>query len=226
MIYTIAHGVLYPIFKIGYRPVVEGAHLVPADGPVILACNHLSVIDSVVIPLAAPRRMHYLVKAELVEVGGPHGALLRWLITSLGGHPVQRSDSRSAPAALATALTILAQGDAFGIYPEGTRSRDGRLYRGRTGVGWLALESQAPVVPVGVVGTQNVQPIGRRVPRIAKVAVRFGQPLTFEHLADVPAAQARRAATETIMASIAALSGQERVPTYNTPPAGSGQNGE
>ena len=146
----------------------SGREHLPAHGPVILASNHLSFIDSVVIRFAAPRRVTFLAKAEYFTGRGLRGRLVRWFFTAVGSVPVTRGRHRAARAALDTALEVLDGGNVFGIYPEGTRSLDGRLYRGRTGVAWLALTSGAPVVPVALEGTERLQPVGKRFPaRIA-----------------------------------------------------------
>ena len=142
---------------------------------------------------------------------GPVMAL--WFV-ALGAVPVRRGSHGEAMASLQVALQVLRGGDGFGIYPEGTRSRDGRLYRGRTGVAWLALASGAPVVPVGVVGTDRVQPVGARIPRTAPVSVRFGPPLHADDYHHLPAGAARRRMTDDVMAAIAELSGQEVAPGY------------
>ena len=216
MFYLLARFVLRPLFWLVFRPKVTGRENVPLTGPVILASNHLSFIDSMVIPLVAPRRVLFLAKAEYFTGTGIRGALNRWLFTSLGSIPVERDDTRTAQASLDAALGVLRQGEAFGIYPEGTRSRDGRLYRGRTGVAWLALTARVPVVPVALEGTQHIQPVGARIPRIRKVTVRFGAPMEFhERYASVPAGKARRMVTDEVMDAIHALSGQVRAPEYN-----------
>jgi 1-acyl-sn-glycerol-3-phosphate acyltransferase len=189
-------------------PTVEGRANVPVTGPVILAANHLSVLDSVVIPLLAPRPVAFLAKAEYFRPG----RLTRPLFTALAAVPVERGSNRTALESLATALAVLESGGAFGIHPEGSRSRDGRLYRGRTGVGWLALASRAPVVPVAVLGTDRVLPVDAVVPRPGRVTVRFGAPMRFSRQ---PGAKARRAVTDEIMAAIQALSGQEPAGVYN-----------
>ncbi|WP_326999941.1 1-acyl-sn-glycerol-3-phosphate acyltransferase [Dactylosporangium sp. NBC_01737] len=190
------------IFSLWYRPRVEGLHHVPRRGAVIIAGNHLSFYDSVVIPLVVPRRVVFLAKAEYFE----RGRLRRWWFRASGAVPVRRGDGPAAREALDTALDVLAGGRAFGIYPEGTRSRDGRLYRGRTGVAWLALTAGVPVVPVALAGTGGL-------PGRERITVRFGAPL---HLTGAPGdARDRRAATDEIMDAIGALSGQQRVPRYN-----------
>jgi 1-acyl-sn-glycerol-3-phosphate acyltransferase len=190
------------LFTLWYRPRVEGLHHVPRRGAVIIAANHLSFYDSVVIPLVVPRRVVFLAKAEYFE----RGLLRRWWFRATGAVPVRRGDGPAAREALDAALDVLAAGRAFGIYPEGTRSRDGRLYRGRTGVAWLALTAGVPVVPVCLAGTGGL-------PGRARVTVRFGPPLRLTGLA--AAARDRRAGTDEIMDAIGALSEQERVARYH-----------
>src|SRR3712207_3661885 len=190
---------------------VTGRENVPATGPVILASNHLSFIDSMVIPLSAPRRVHYLAKAEYFTGTGIGGWLTRTLFTALGAMPVERQTHRAAQEALDTALSVLSRGEGFGIYPEGTRSRDGRLARGKTGVAWLALTADCPVVPVAVHGTDRIQPVGARWPRPHRVSVTFGEPLTFpEHQGMAGKGRPRREVTDGVMESIAALTGREK----------------
>lgn len=193
---------------------VTGRAAVPARGPVIIASNHLSFVDSVVIRLAAPRRVHFLAKAEYFEGKGVRGRLARWFFTAVGSVPVRRGRHRAATAALDAAREVLDGGKAFGIYPEGTRSLDGRLYRGRTGVAWLALTTGAPVVPVALAGTERLQPVGKRLPRPHRVTVHFGAPLTFT--GDPASARTRRAVTDEVMLAIAELSGQPRADRFNS----------
>ncbi len=196
---------------------------VPRSGGVILASNHLSFIDSFAIPIAAPRPVSFLAKSEYFTGTGVGGAVRRSFFEGIDAIPVDRHSSRAAQESLAAALEVLRAGRAFGIYPEGTRSRDGRLYKGRTGVAWLALTAGVPIVPVGLRGTQDVQPIGNNVPRLASVTVSFGRPIEPAGYADLPAAKARRALTDAVMDAIAALSGQERADGYNDlPPSSSG----
>ncbi|MGY1748336.1 MULTISPECIES: lysophospholipid acyltransferase family protein [unclassified Modestobacter] len=220
MFYLFARFVLRPLFLVAFRPTVVGRENVPATGPVILASNHLSFIDSIVIPLMAPRRVGYLAKAEYWRGSGIGGWLTRTLFTALGALPVEREASRAAQAALDTAMGVLRAGGAFGIYPEGTRSRDGRLARGKTGVAWLALTADCPVVPVAVHGTDRVQPIDARWPRPHRIRVTFGEPLTFpEHRGMAGKAKARREVTDRVMEAIAELSGQEKAGWGTTPTA-------
>ncbi|WP_448611338.1 lysophospholipid acyltransferase family protein [Geodermatophilus sp. URMC 60] len=211
MLYLVVRFLLRPLFHVALRMHVTGRENVPPTGPVILASNHLSFIDSMVIPLSAPRRVHYLAKAEYFTGTGIGGWLTRTLFTGLGAMPVQRQTSRAAQEALDTALGVLRRGEGFGIYPEGTRSRDGRLARGKTGVAWLALTADCPVVPVAVAGTDRVQPVDSRWPRPHKVSVTFGKPLTFpEQRGMAGNGRARRVVTDRIMEAIAELSGQEK----------------
>ena len=211
MFYLLARFVIRPLFWLAFRPTVRGRSHVPLTGPVILASNHLSFIDSVAIPLMAPRKVSYLAKAEYFTGTGVKGWASRTLFTALGALPVERQANRTAQQALDTALGVLTTGGAFGIYPEGTRSRDGRLARGKTGVAWLALTADCPVVPVAVHGTDRVQPVGARWPRPARVRVTFGEPLTFpEQRGMAGKNRPRRAVTDTVMEAIAELSGQEK----------------
>jgi 1-acyl-sn-glycerol-3-phosphate acyltransferase len=220
MLYTVLHSVVPPLARAVWRPTIEGLHHVPATGPVIVASNHLSFVDSVVIPCVVPRKVVFLAKSDYFTGTGARGAAQRAWFEGLGMLPVDRDDTKAALASLDTALEVLGRGEAFGIYPEGTRSRDGRLYRGRTGVAHLALTAGCPVVPVGLQGTAEIQPVGSNVPRLAKVTVRFGEPITVAgEYDDVSAGRARRDLTDRIMTAIAGLSGQELAGVYNERPA-------
>ena len=174
MVYLIARLILRPLFLLVFRPHVRGKENVPASGPFIIASNHLSFIDSMAIPLMSPRRVGYLAKAEYFTTPGFRGWLTKTLFTALGALPVERQTHRAAQEALDTAMTVLKAGGGFGVYPEGTRSKDGRLARGKTGVAWLALTADCPVVPVGITGTDRIQPIGARYWRPHRFAVTFG----------------------------------------------------
>jgi 1-acyl-sn-glycerol-3-phosphate acyltransferase len=225
MIYALTRAVCLVLFRVVWRPVVIGRENIPADGPVILASNHLSFIDSIVIPLSVPRKVVFLAKAEYWEGRSLASLPRRLFFSTFDAVPVQRDQQSDAQASLALAKGVLDRGDAFGIYPEGTRSRDGRLYRGRTGVGWLSLAADAPVVPVGLVGTDRVQPVGARFPRVHRVRVVFGTPIRPGTYRDQPPGRARRGITDDVMDRIAALTGQERATGYNDrggaePPAG------
>lgn len=219
MLYEVLHSVVPPLARAIWRPTIEGLDNVPLDGPVLLASNHLSFADSVVIPIVAPRKVVFLAKAEYFTGTGVKGRISKAWFEGLGMVPVDRDDTRAALNSLDVALEVLGRGEAFGIYPEGTRSRDGRLYRGRTGVAQLALTAGVPVVPVGLLGTDQLQPVDSRFPRRAKVTVRFGEPLDFTGRFDgVAPGRARREATDEIMDAIHALTGQELAGAYNERP--------
>jgi 1-acyl-sn-glycerol-3-phosphate acyltransferase len=211
VVYLIARLILRPLFLLVFRPHVRGRENVPVTGPFIIASNHLSFIDSMAIPLMAPRRVGYLAKAEYFTGHGIKGWFTRTLFTALGALPVERQDHRAAQEALDTAMTVLKAGGGFGVYPEGTRSRDGKLARGKTGVAWLALTADCPVVPVGITGTDRIQPIGARYWRPHRFSVTFGELLTFpEHRGQAGKGKARREVTDRIMNAIADLTGQEK----------------
>jgi 1-acyl-sn-glycerol-3-phosphate acyltransferase len=219
LLYEVVHAVVPPVAKAVWRPRVLGLENLPASGPVIVASNHLSFADSMVIPFVVPRKVVFLAKKDYFTGTGVKGALVRGWFEGIGMVPVDRDDTKAALASLDTALEVLGRGEAFGIYPEGTRSRDGRIYRGRTGVGHLALTSGAPVVPVGLAGTQHIQPVGTTVPRLADVTVRFGEPISFRDRYDgVPLGRARREVTDEVMEAIRALTGQEPAGIYNERP--------
>lgn len=221
--YRVSHGVVNPLAHIFWRPTVTGRENVPRTGGVILASNHLSFIDSFAIPIVAPRPVSFLAKADYFTGTGVGGAFRRHFFRDVAqAIPVNRRSSRAAQESLDLALEVLQQGRAFGIYPEGTRSRDGRLYRGRTGVAFLALTAGVPVVPVGLTGTADVQPVGARMPRRAKVVIRFGPPIHPADYAGLPAGRARRQLTDDVMDAIAGLTGQGRAEGYNELPPGSG----
>ncbi len=213
------HRVLPPALKAVWRPTVRGLEHVPGSGGVILASNHLSFVDSVVIPSVVPRKVVFLAKSDYFTGSGLRGMATRVWFEGLGMLPVDRDDTKAAIASLDIALDVLARGEAFGIYPEGTRSRDGRLYRGRTGVAHLALTAEVPVVPVGLTGTQNVQPVGSNRPRVVPITVAFGAPIDFRgRFEGVPSGRARRDATDEIMAAIQRLTDQEEAGVYNERP--------
>jgi 1-acyl-sn-glycerol-3-phosphate acyltransferase len=219
MIYTVLHTVVPPLAKVVWRPTVRGLDHVPRTGGVLLASNHLSFVDSVVIPVVVPRKVVFLAKSDYFTGSGVRGAVSRAWFEGLGMLPVDRDDSKAALASLDTALEVLGRGEAFGIYPEGTRSRDGRLYRGRTGVAHLALTAGVPVVPVGLVGTERIQPVGARLPRLATVTVSFGEPIEVaDEYAGVPSGKARRDLTDRIMTAIQGLTGQVEAGVYNDRP--------
>ncbi|MFJ2756839.1 lysophospholipid acyltransferase family protein [Nocardioides sp. NPDC087217] len=218
--YRVLHAVVPPLLRAVWRPTVTGAENVPRTGGVLLASNHLSFADSIVIPSVSPRPVHFLAKSDYFTGTGLKGAAQRAWFEGMGMLPVDRDDPQAALGSLEVALEVLNKGEAFGIYPEGTRSRDGRLYRGRTGVAHLALTAGVPVVPVGLRGTAELQPVGSSLPRLAKVTVEFGRPIQVAGRFDgVPLGKARRALTDEVMEAIAALSGQDVAGVYNERPA-------
>lgn len=214
MLYWFMYRVVRPLLRIVYRPVVTGLENVPAEGPVILASNHRSFVDSVLIPLVVPRRVTFLAKAEYFE-GRGIARVVGAFLTAMGHIPVARTERRAAVAALDIALGVLAKGSAFAIYPEGTRSEDGRLYRGHTGVGWLALNAHTSVVPVAVANTERIMPVGAKLPRVYRPRVAFGKPIDYAAFADLPPAKGRRALVDEIMQEIRKLSEQDYAGTYN-----------
>jgi 1-acyl-sn-glycerol-3-phosphate acyltransferase len=218
--YRVLHAVVPPLLRAVWRPTVTGAENVPRTGGVLLASNHLSFADSIVIPSVSPRPVHFLAKSDYFTGTGLKGAAQRAWFEGMGMLPVDRDDPQAALGSLEVALEVLNKGEAFGIYPEGTRSRDGRLYRGRTGVAHLALTAGVPVVPVGLRGTAELQPVGSSLPRLAKVTVEFGQPIQVAgRFGGVPLGKARRSLTDEVMEAIAALSGQDVAGVYNERPA-------
>lgn len=213
----------------GYRPKVEGAENVPTKGGVILAANHLSVSDQLFLGSVMNRQVHFWAKEEYFHLPGVRGKLMSTLMHGLGTIPVHREGGRAALHALDAAVPVLRSGELVGIFPEGTRSPDGRLYRGRTGVARLAMEAGVPVVPVGIIGTQKVQPKGHSMPRLGAlgnngVIMRFGKPMDFSDRPDDMSTM--RAITDEIILEIQKLSGQEYTGRYaprpNAKPAASG----
>jgi 1-acyl-sn-glycerol-3-phosphate acyltransferase len=216
VLYRLLHAIVPPLLRLIWRPRVVGTERVPREGGVILASNHLSFVDSVVIPSTAPRPVRFLAKSDYFTGTGIRGRLMRAWFAGLGMLPVDRDDPQAALSSLDTALEVLRRGEAFGIYPEGTRSRDGRLYRGRTGVAHLALTAGVPVVPVGLKGTEKLQPVGSNLPRLVRVEVVFGKPIAVEgRFEGMPPGKARRVLTDEIMLAIQQLSGQEQAGVYN-----------
>ena len=213
--YRKLRAVVRPALRALWRPQVTGLDHLPGHGPVILASNHLSLADFVFLGLTVPRHITFVVKAEAFAVGGPAGRFLTWLLRSMDQLRVDRGAGRGAQAALQAGLAVLGEGGVVGIYPEGTRSPDGRLYKGRTGVGWLALTSGAPVVPVAMHGTGGVLPPGAAVPRLVRIGVRFGPPVPLDAYRDQAGdPRARRGATDAIMHAIGELAGQDPVDVY------------
>ena len=204
-----------PLLTFLSRPKVEGLEHVPATGPVILASNHLAVADSFYLPLVVRRRITFLAKSEYFTGKGLKGRLTAWFYTVAGQVPIDRTDADSAQAALVTAERILNDGKLLGMYPEGTRSPDGRLYKGKTGLARLALETGVLVVPVAMIGTDVVNPPGSKMWRFGRVTVRFGKPMDFSRFEGLAGNRfIERAVIDEVMYELMKLSGQEYVDIY------------
>ena len=212
--YGVLRAFLTPFLMVLFRPKVTGLRNVPVTGPVIIASNHLSFSDSVFMPLVVPRKVTFLAKSEYFTSPGPKGLLKKLTFIALGQVPVDRSGGRRSEAALSTGLKVLADGNCIGIYPEGTRSPDGRLYKGRTGIVRLAIESGAPIVPVAMFDTDKIQPTGKIVPKIMRVKMIFGEPIYMT--GDSTNLQLLRDLTDDLMRTLQKLSGQEYVDIYAT----------
>lgn len=213
LVYPLAkHVLLGPALRVAFRPKVSGSHHVPRSGPVILAANHLAVWDSMLLPVVVPRMVFFLGKHEYFTRPGRLGRAQAACFRGVGAIAVDRAGGRAAVAAMDASADVLRRGEIFALHPEGTRSPDGRLYRGHTGVGRLALRTGAPVVPVGIVGTDRVQPRGQKFPKPLRVEIRFGEPL------DLTGSERSRDdvrhATDQVMQAIHKLSEQEYVDSY------------
>jgi len=208
---------LGPAIKRTFRPRVEGVEHVPRHGPAIIASNHLSYADWLFMPLAVPRRVTFVAKADYFVGRGLKGRFQRGFFKGTGQVPIDRSGGSASEGALIAGRRVLERGELFGIYPEGTRSHDGKLYKGRTGVARLALEAKVPVIPCGVIGTDTVAPPGKVIASLASPTVRFGEPLDFSRYDGMERDRLiLRAVTDEIMYKIMELSGQEYVDLYAT----------
>jgi 1-acyl-sn-glycerol-3-phosphate acyltransferase len=206
-----------PVLKVIFRPWAEGTENVPEEGGAILASNHMSYSDWLFMPLTIPRRVTFVAKAEYFTTPGLKGWLQKTFFSGAGQVPIDRSSGSAAAGAIATGLRILRNGELFGIYPEGTRSGDGRLYRGKTGVARMALEAKVPVIPIAVVGTDVVAPPGKVFGKFARPGVRFGKPLDFSRYEGMEDDRfVLRSITDEIMYEIMELSGQEYVDMYSS----------
>jgi 1-acyl-sn-glycerol-3-phosphate acyltransferase len=215
--YWIVKAILTPILRGLFRPKVEGLENVPTDGPAIFASNHLSFSDSIFLPLVVPRKITFLAKSDYFTSRGVTGRLKKGFFNAVGQLPVDRSGGRASKAALETGKRVLSEGKLLGIYPEGTRSPDGRLYRGKTGVARMALEAGVPVIPVAMINTFEIQPPGQVIPKIQKVGVKIGKPLDFSRYAGKEGDRfVLRSMTDEIMYELMLLSGQEYVDKYAT----------
>ena len=216
MLYWLLKYVLLgPWLRVLYRPLVEGRRHVPGSGPAIIASNHLAFSDSIFMPLVVRRRVTFVAKAEYFTGKGIKGWLVKMFFIGSGTIPVDRTGGRAAQAALDTLLRVLREGRLAGIYPEGTRSPDGRLYRGKTGVARLALESGAPVVPVVMLNADELQPPGKLRPKFKRIRIRFGPPMDFSRYAGMSGDRfVERAVTDEIMYRLMELSGREYIDIY------------
>jgi 1-acyl-sn-glycerol-3-phosphate acyltransferase len=213
--YQMSRLIAGPFMRLLWQPKVTGIENVPASGGAIIASNHLSIVDSLFLPLIVPRPVTFAAKSEYFTGTGLVNRVTAAYLRATNQLSVDRTGARAGQAMLEAALGLVQQGGLFAIYPEGTRSPDGRLYRGRVGVGWLALHSGLPVIPVGMSGTDRVLPPGRKFPRISSVRISIGEPLTFDAYKGQPCgARQRRAVTDEVMKSIQDLTGQEYVPIY------------
>ncbi|MCF3165403.1 lysophospholipid acyltransferase family protein [Streptomyces californicus] len=213
--YVLKHVVLGPLLRLLFRPRIEGLENIPEDGAAIVAGNHLSFSDHFLMPAILKRRITFLAKAEYFTGPGVKGRLTAFFFRSAGQIPVDRSGKDAGQAAIREGLGVLAKGELLGIYPEGTRSHDGRLYKGKVGVAVMAITAGVPVIPCAMLGTFEIQPPGQKIPKIKQVAIRFGEPLDFSRYAGMENQKAAiRAVTDEIMYAILELSGQEYVDEY------------
>jgi len=204
-----------PILRTVFRPWTRGVENIPRTGPVILASNHLSVIDSVFLPLVIERRITFLAKSDYFTGKGFGNWIIKHFLLGTGMIPIDRSGGKASEASLNTGLRVLSDGHVLGIYPEGTRSPSGRMYRGRTGVARMILEGHVPVVPVAMIDTDKVMPIGSKMPRVRRIGVVVGEPLDFSRFEGLEGDRfILRSITDEIMYELNRISGQEYVDTY------------
>ncbi|HZN74913.1 MAG TPA: lysophospholipid acyltransferase family protein [Micromonosporaceae bacterium] len=214
-LYTVGKLTAAPLMRLAWRPTVTGLEHVPRSGPAILASNHLSMVDSPLLGAICPRPLYFLAKNDYFVRPGLFGAAMRTVLEGLNQIPVDRSGGRASLLALDAAVPVLRAGNALGIHPEGTRSPDGRLYRGRPGVARLALDTDATIVPIGLIGTERIHPIGARLPRLGRVEVRIGPPLDLSPWQGQPVtSKVLREVTDRLMREIQKLTEQEYVVRY------------
>ncbi|PTW91090.1 1-acyl-sn-glycerol-3-phosphate acyltransferase [Microbacteriaceae bacterium MWH-Ta3] len=219
MIKFITRILFPPLIRLFFAARIVGRKNMPAHGGVIIASNHLSFFDSVIITIMSRRAVSFLAKAEYFTGTGFKGWLSKAFFESISAIPVERGSANAAQDALDAGLDRIRDGEAFAMYPEGTRSLDGRLYRGKTGVAWLAMTAGVPVVPVALTGTDKIQPVGSKGIRPAKLTIQYGQPMDLSVFGDATSGKARREATDAIMDAIQKMSGQEYAGIYNEKPA-------
>lgn len=204
-----------PLLKTVFRPWITGLDNIPKTGGVILASNHLSFIDSIFLPLLIDRRIYFLAKSDYFTGKGIKNWAVKHFLLGTGMLPIDRSGGKASEASLNTGLDVVAKGNVLGIYPEGTRSPDGKMYRGRTGVARMILEGHVPVVPVAMVDTEKVMPIGSKIPKVRRIGVIFGEPLDFSRFEGLEGDRfILRAITDEIMYELSRISGQEYVDVY------------
>lgn len=209
------HWVIGPLLTTVFRPWVKGLENVPRTGPLIVVCNHLSFVDSVFLPLMIDRQMAFLAKSDYFTGKGIKGWFIRLFMTSAGQLPIDRSGGKASEASLNAGLQVLADGGVLAIYPEGTRSPDGRMYRGRTGVARMILEAHVPVIPAAVIGTEKVMPLGSNIPKVHRVGVVIGEPLDFSRFEGMESDRfVLRSITDEIIYEMNKLSEQEYVDVY------------
>lgn len=209
------HWVIGPLLTTVFRPWVKGLENVPRTGPLIVVCNHLSFVDSVFLPLMIDRQMAFLAKSDYFTGKGIKGWFIRFFMTSAGQLPIDRSGGKASEASLNAGLQVLAEGGVLAIYPEGTRSPDGRMYRGRTGVARMILEAHVPVIPAAVIGTEKVMPLGSNIPKVHRVGVVIGEPLNFSRFEGMETDRfVLRSITDEIIYEMNSLSEQEYVDVY------------
>lgn len=216
MLYWLFKLVVFgPALRVLFRPWVEGEENIPVHGPAILASNHLSFSDSIFLPLVCPRRITFPAKSDYFTQPGVVGRLTAAFFRGTGQIPIDRSGGRASQVALEAGMAVLRRGELFGIYPEGTRSPDGRLYKGKTGMARMALAAGVPIIPVAMIDTDKAQPTGQKIPTIMQVGVRIGRPMDFSQYADrADDREVLRLITDQVMAELQRLSGQEYVDEY------------
>lgn len=223
--YLFKYVLMGPLLWLMGRPKVEGLENIPKDGSALLASNHLAVVDSFYLPLTVPRRIFFLAKSEYFTEPGPKGRFKKWFFSSSGQIPIDRSGASAAAGALSAGKRVLDAGGLLCLYPEGTRSPDGRLYKGKTGLARMALETGNQVIPVAMIDTDRINPPGTVLPRPTRLTVRIGKPLDFSRYEGMAGNRfIERAVTDEIMYSLMRLSGQQYVDVYaaslkDAPPA-------
>lgn len=215
--YLLKYVLLGPLLRLMFRPRIEGVENIPESGGALMASNHLAVIDSFVLPLMVPRRMTFPAKREYFTEPGVKGRMKKWFFSGAGQVPIDRSGGSAAQEALDTCVRLLRAGHLVGIYPEGTRSPDGRLYKGKTGMARIALEAKVPVIPVAMFDTDRANPIGSRMWRPTKVRIKIGKPLEFDRYEGLYGDRfVERSITDEVMYELMELSTQEYVDVYAT----------